>query len=227
MINVPQAQGLQRAMNVSQTISQTHDQASLYIPLSLDLDHLPQYINLDENSSWHTAAILGAVVETVSLPSRLLKCRPRRGYMNDMDSTINVNGNQNIADCQASIVNPKAWEPNGTPLTGAASDVRIPTADGTSRLLDSEDMRQAALQLDMDFLPPDGSSRQRELGKEHVFARVDTLRGYLEDPDAVIDEDVGEARKRQRTANLPITEKSVPILQITNATLLLHCMFQR
>lgn len=212
MIHI-QAQGLQRALNVSRMISETHDQASLYIPLSVPTNDLPHYINMDEYSPWHTGALLSTVVETMTLPSRLRECRPRRGYMNDMDGTLNANGNQRIAECQCSIVDPQAWEPNGTPLTGAASDARISSADSSRRMLDQEDMHEATSHLDMDFLQASMSSRRQGPTREHVFAQIGSLRGYLEESDLSDNEDACEARKRRRLASLPVIEKLVPFVQ--------------
>ena len=146
------------------------------------------------------------VVETATLPSRLRECRPRRGYMNDIEATLNANGNQRVAECQCSVVDPEAWEPNGTPLTGAASDTRMPNADSSRGPPDQEDVHEVASHLDMDFLPAMTPPQPRDSSREHVFAQVDNLRGYLEEPDLLHNEDVGEARKRRRLANLPITE---------------------
>ena len=206
-----QAQLMLRTLNVSRTVSETHEQASLYIPFSLPIDRLPQYINLDEGSSWHTAALLSAVVETMTLPTRLREGRSRRGYLNDMDASLNVNGNQHIAACQCSVVDPQAWEPNGTPLTGAASDARIPTVDDSRRSLDREDVHDVASRFDMDFLPGSSSDTGQEPARGHTFARVESLRGYLEEPDPLEIEDIGETRQRRRLESLPIMEKLVPL----------------
>ena len=201
-----------RQANVSRTLVETHDQASLYLPIALPPGDLPQYITMNRDSEWHVGALLSAAVETATLPSRLRDSRPRMGYMHDIEASLNVNGNQHIAECQCSVVDPRAWEPNGTPLTGAALDIRMPGTEGEP---DEEDSHEVASDLDMTFLSASGPSHDFRRTGAHIFARVDNLRGYLDDVDPLDDEDVGEVRKRRRLANLPIYEKWVsPFLHL-------------
>ena len=201
-----QTQQLLRATNVSRTLVETNDQASLYLPVALPPRDLPQYITIDRDSAWHAGALLSTAVETATLPSRLRDIRPRVGYMHDIEASLNANGNQHIAECQCSVIDPRAWEPNGTALTGAALDTRM---SGTEEEPDEEDSHEVASDLDMTFLSASGPSHDPRRSKEHVFARVDNLRGYLDEVDPLDDEDVSEARKRRRLASLPIHEKWV------------------
>ena len=165
---------------------------------------LAQYITIDRDSEWHVGALLSAAVETATLPSRLRDIRPRVGYMHDIEASLNANGNQHIAECQCSVVDPRAWEPNGTPLTGVALDTRMPGTEGET---DEEDAHEVVSDLDMTFLSASGPSHDSRRTRKHIFARVENLRGYLDDVDPLDDEDVGEARKRRRLASLPIYEK--------------------
>lgn len=185
--------------------------ASMYIPLSIPPTQLPQYVHIDRNSQWHTSALLSAALESITLPTRLKHGTQKRGFVDDLEAALNVNGNQRIAQLQCSILNPST-----SPLitTHGCTDDRAPS--GSNRILVEEDsLKLADPRIDMDFSGCNAQSTSpfviQHDKSDHVFGAVETTRIKIETAkDEETDEDeINYARKRRRYAGLPVIERFV------------------
>lgn len=194
-------------------ISEMWAHASMYVPMSIPPTQLPQYVHFDRNSQWHTSALLSAALESTTLPTRLRSDTQRRGFIDDLEAALNVNGNQRIAQLQCSMLDPK-----NAPLVVAkahgSTDDRAPS--GNNRILVEEDEPKLAKQrLDMDlsccYARSTSPFATQHDASGHVFGAVETMRTKS---DSAKDEDNDEdgityARKRRRFAGLPVIERFV------------------
>ena len=194
-------------------INEMSAHASMYIPLSIPPTQLPQYVHIDRNSQWHTSALLSAALESFTLPTRLRHDAQKRGFIDDLEAALNVNGNQRIAQLQCSILNPST-----SPLisTHGCTDNRAPL--GSNRILVEEDSPKLAdPRLDMDFSGCKARSTSpfviQHDKSDHVFGAVETTRtrtAIETANDEEMDKDeINYARKRRRFAGLPVIERFV------------------
>ena len=180
-LTVIQANNLIRTVNAAKSIHDTSVNASVYVPMSVPSLRLPQYVNIDRHSEWHTSGLIAMSLETMTIPSRL-RLSHKHGDFEMIRAALNVNGNQRIANLQCSVPEPvsnsSGWQ------TGGRSDIE----NGS---------------LDMDFFCGPVQPIQ-----DHVFGQVESLRGFSK-TDVEVDEGEGYMRKRSRLDSLPIIEKLV------------------
>lgn len=185
--------------------------ASMYIPLSIPPIKLPQYVSIDRNSQWHTSALLSAALESITLPTRLKPDTQKRGFLDDLEAALNVNGDQRIAQLQCSIL-----DPENSPLvnTHGCSDDRAPP--GNNRFLVEEDgLKLADPRLDMKFSWCNAKSISpfsvQQDKSDHVFGAVETTRTKIERAreEETDKDEMNYARKRRRFAGLPVIERFV------------------
>ena len=142
------AKQLLRLTNAARMLMEMSTHASMFIPLSLSA-RLPQYVQLDHNSEWHTSAMLSSALETMILPSRMKRIEFNRGFLSDMEASLNINGNQRISQMQCSVLEPEiAITPRAR--TRGISDPRAPSSIDRSTVLE-DDEEDANLKLDVDF----------------------------------------------------------------------------
>ena len=151
-------------------------------------------------------------LESMTLPSRLRPDQSKRGLLGDMETALNVNGNQRIASLQCSIL--KATKPNGSdaPLSPAPNDQRLPGSN-TRNLAREDDPQEANASFDMDLSCGETTRSAYpsayDKAKEHIFARVENLRDSATQASDANGEDDRLARKRRRLAGVSIVQKSV------------------
>ena len=201
-------------------INEMSTHASMYIPISIPSTQLPQYVNLDRCSQWHTSALLSVALESITLPTRLRHDVAKRGFFNDLEAALNVNGNQRIAQLQCSALNPD----NLPPVKAIAhGDIDDRTPSGSNYLLvEDAEVKLVEPRLDMDLSCGETRSTSpfatRLDSSDHIFGTVENRRINVEvrkDEEAGEDE-VAYARKRARFAGLPVIEKFVtPLLPRT------------
>ena len=192
----------------------------MYIPMSIPSTQLPQYVHLDRCSQWHTSALLSIALESITLPTRLRHDVAKRGFINDLEAALNVNGNQRIAQLQCSVLNP-----GNLPLVKAIAhgsiDDRTPSGSNHVLVEDAE-VKLVEPRLDMDLSCGETRSTSplatRHDSSDHVFGAVENRRINFK---VSKDEEAGEdevtcARNRRRLAGLPVIEKFVtPLLPRT------------
>lgn len=181
----------------------------MYIPLSVPT-RLPQDIQFDRESQWHTAALLSMAWESMTLPSRLRPPQGRRGLLGDMTSILNVNGNQRIASLQCTLGSKELHNGDAVSIQGS-NDQRVPESN-TRNLVGEDELHEANANLDVDLSggenPDSAAIPTIDRAKKHTFARVENLRTSVrQQPDINGVEDEGLVRKRRRLAGVPIIEK--------------------
>ncbi len=187
--------------------------ASMYIPLSIPPTQLPQYVHFDRNSQWHTSALISAALESTTLPTRLRHNISKRGFFDDLEAALNVNGNQRIAQLQCSMLDPEDV-PLAITTTRESTDDRVPSGNG--RILVEEDgFKLAEPRMDMDLSCYNTRHTSRSAAQHNVSDRIfgimETTRTKIEAAkNTEIDEDESAyARKRRRFAGLPVIERFV------------------
>lgn len=193
-------------------INEMSTHASMYVPLSIPPTQLPQYVHLDPNSQWHTSALLSAALESITLPTRLRHDPEKRGFVDDLETALNVNGNQRIAQLQCSLLGPE----NAPPLIGiprGSTDDRA-TSGNNTLLVEEDGLKLAEPKLDMDLshcnarsASPFATQHDRS---DHFFGAVESVRTKIEAArDEEKDEEITYGRKRRRFAGLPVIKRFV------------------
>ncbi len=188
--------------------------ASMYIPLSLPPTQLPQYVHLDRNSQWHTSALLSAALESATLPTRLRHDTQERGFVDDLEAALNVNGKQRVAQLQCSILDPE----NVVSITHGSIDDRAPS--GNRPILAEEDGRKLTEpRLDMNLSNHNARSAfpfaTQHAVLDHVFGAVENQRTKIQvaKGDETGRNEIMYAKGQGRFAGLPVIERFVtPIL---------------
>lgn len=189
----------------------------MYIPLSIPPTRLPQYLKLDRDSQWYTSALLSMSLESMTLPSRLRPHQSKRGLLGDIESTLNVNGNQRIASLQCSLLDHTSSHGTDAASIQGSNDQRVPGSN-TRNLLSEDDIQEANANFDMDLssgeILSSANTSVYDRAKEHTFARAETIRDTARQETEADGEENGLARKRRRLAGAPIVERSVKYFMI-------------
>jgi len=156
-------------------------------------------------------------MESMTLPSRLRPDQSKRGLLGDIESTLNVNGNQRIASLQCSLLDHTQSHGRDAASIQGSNDQRVPGSN-TRNLMGEDDLQEANANFDMDLSGGETSSSAKtsayDRAKEHTFARAETIRDAArQEPEADSDEN-GLARKRRRLAGATIVERLVNCLII-------------
>ena len=176
----------------------------MYIPLSIPPIPLPQYIQLDRDSQWHTSALLSLPLESLTIPSRLRPDQETCVSFNEMEALLNVNGNQRIASLKCSII--ETTETSSTKI-----DERMPRSNTRDELHGQETTARSDVDLSCGEARPTASGHNQHGAIEHVFASVESLRDQKQQILMTNNADEDESsRKRRRLAGLPITHWFVP-----------------
>lgn len=196
-----------RNVNIAQSLQAIATTASMYIPLAVP-SYLPPYIRIDPASQWHIAGLLSIAVESITLPSRQKPNCLKRGLLSDMESSLNVNGNQVIAELQCSLGKSLSHLYSAEEAPEAAGDFRTSTS-----VMYEDELGKADAKLDMVFStgrPSQTAFSLRQWEKaNHVFGKVGSLRGIPLPKPEIDEEDRALSRKRRRLACLPVIEKYV------------------
>ena len=180
--------------------------ASMYIPLSVPPTQAPQYLRFDRGSQWHTSALLSAALESTTLPTRLRHDIQKRGFADDLEAALNVNGNQRIAQLGYSML-----DPEDAPLAvHGSTDDRAPLGSNAI-LVEKNRLKLAKPKVDMDLSCWNARSANQCEVSDHVFGTVEVTRAKVEAAgDEKIDEDaVTYLREQGRRAGLPLIERFV------------------
>lgn len=213
--------------NTAKSISEIIPQTSLFIPMTIPSTHLPSYVKLDASSSWEVSGLLSSAMESMTLPSRLKPQNGTRQTLDQLASTLNVNGNQNIAKLRMSVKQNSETGINDTVHTGTnghsqATDTRVTSAKTSSRGEDVPAENDTA-NFDMDFFPTETGEQSRgprKSGKIHVFGQVENYRGNEEYDEENDRNDEGRERALRIAASLPLLSKLVVLLIISSIFLL-------
>ncbi|KAI4105680.1 MAG: hypothetical protein L6R37_002579 [Teloschistes peruensis] len=198
-----------RTVNTAQSLHAISPLASMYIPLATP-SYIPPYLSIDRSSQWHVAGLLSTTVESMTLPTRQKPGLLKRGLLHDFEASLNSNGNQRIAELQCSIVDKSRNRSNEHASSTAASDSRMPDSNHLGLVYEDE-VEKANSKLDISFMSSDTSQTALSLRQweksNHVFAKVESIRGFTFVEEAHDEEEAATSRKGRRLASLPMVEK--------------------
>lgn len=203
--------------NTAKSIAEISSRVSVFVPMSLP-SILPSYAVPNLKSHWHVSALFATAFESMTLPSRLKAQDGRRETIDELTSSLNINGNQNIAKLRMSIDQEKLsnghQEPGMPDQHSQGGDTRTPmherrSANNSSNIIEPNT-------LDMDFFASETSDQHRgrwNVKKTHVFGQAEYHRmDEEEDTDQSSGMDAGHERARRRAAGLTIIQKYVKAL---------------
>ncbi|KAB8296846.1 hypothetical protein EYC80_002257 [Monilinia laxa] len=212
---IPREKRFLKLSNTAKSVSELIPQTSLFIPMTLPSVRLPGYVNLDATCPWEVSGLLSSAMESMALPSRLKPQNGLRQTLDQLSSTLNVNGNQNIAKLRMTVKQKSetvASDNVQTRINGHshATDTRISSAGTFSRGEDVAEESDAA-NFDIDFFPTETGEQNRgrqKPGKVHVFGQVENYRGDEEYDEENDRNDEGRERARRIAASLPLLSKT-------------------
>lgn len=171
----PQERQILQTANIAQSLYQISPQASLYIPLTTSPSRLPSYLSLYPASKWHTSALQALALESLTLATRLRSTIPGRASLDEYETVLSNDSTRKIATAHFSAQDPAILD--SASKSAEKSDSRIHNNHTNGSAQDSE---TASLELDVDLQPdtlPSAARRQAGARKNHVFSRVESLRG--------------------------------------------------
>ena len=159
--------------NLTQSFYAVDGSASVHIPLSSAPTMLPPYVSLDASSPWHTSALQATMVESITLPARLRSTESARATFDQLETTLDNEGNRRIAAAGMSVDDPVHL--SGESINDGQHDTRM--TNGITH--EDDDVGDAKLDIDM-FPNVSGviSGGGRRLGNRvHMFSKIESLRG--------------------------------------------------
>ncbi|KAK0285142.1 mtDNA inheritance, partitioning of the mitochondrial organelle [Friedmanniomyces endolithicus] len=194
-----QRQMLQIA-NVAQSLLAINGSASMHLPMTSLPTPLPAYVSLDAESKWHTSALQAAVMESITLPTRLRRHEAGRASFDMLETTLSNEGNRRVAATGLTVTENKD-EAAGVVQSNGHHDIRMTNGHGTA----AEDRAEVeSPELDINFFPDSttATSLRSQRRRTHTFSSVTTLRCQLEPTD---DSASIEAAYRDRMGEGPRT----------------------
>ncbi|KAK1062293.1 mtDNA inheritance, partitioning of the mitochondrial organelle [Friedmanniomyces endolithicus] len=190
-----------RIANVAQSLLAINGSASMHLPMTSLPTPLPAYVSLDAESKWYTSALQAAVLESITLPTRLRRHEAGRASFDMLETTLSNEGNRRVAATGLTVTENKDEAAEDVRSNGH-HDTRM-TSGHTNGAEDSAE--DEAPKLDIDFFPnPDITvTGLRTVGRRtHTFSSVSTLRGQ---PAPADDTASIEAAYRDRRGEGPRT----------------------
>lgn len=167
-----------RAANLAQSLYSLNPSASVHIPISSSPTTLPSYISIDASSPWHNAALQAIMVESITLPTRLRSSEIARASFNELETSLNNDGNRRIVAGGMSVDDPGHLGSEG------GSDMQQDTRMTNGIANGHDELDEAALDFDV-FPNIRGMMGEggRRLGRRtHTFSKMEALRGPWRSP---------------------------------------------
>lgn len=177
-------QGL-RLTNLAQSLYAIDSSASLHVPVSSLPRRIPEYVQLDGSSPWHTSALQTAVVESLTLPARLRSTDGARATFDQLETTLNNDGNRRLAAAGCTVEDLDVLD--DIPQANGTHDSRM-TSGLMNGYEDHEEDESEDTRTDISVFPHMSltpSSVQRLGRRTHTFAVVSSLRGSWQSPIAI------------------------------------------
>lgn len=156
--------------NAAQSLHSVVPHSSLYIPLSTLPQRLPQNVTVDASSRWHTSALQAAIVESLTLPSRLKDDEQGQARFGEMEMTLGGDGRRPVVDATLSMEDPANL--SGDALPGSTNDARLTNGSGNTA-------SQHNKAQDISFLPevPRSGGRREPASRNKTFTKIECARG--------------------------------------------------
>ena len=167
------------AANLAQSLYSLDPSASVHIPITSSPSALPSYVSLDISRPWHTSALQAAMVESITLPTRLRGSESARSNFDELEATLNKDGNRKIVAGGMTIDDPQHLENE----SDEHQDSRM-----TNGITNEDDETEEVL-ADIDMSPDMRallSGGGRRLGRRvHIFSKMESLRGPWKSPTEI------------------------------------------
>ncbi|KAF2744682.1 protein DML1, partial [Sporormia fimetaria CBS 119925] len=176
---VPRERRLQQMANSARSLNVLAEQSSVYVPMSNRPLTAPRYLQMDWTSPWHVGALHSAAFETMTMPSRLRSSEAGHGTLTVLEDAINSTGKRRVAKLAFSTADPDALAERSE----RQEDKGVNGASSKTQNGDADDSGVAEFDMDLfsrEYRVP--GKRQKEK-TEHVFGRVETLRGNWGTPE--------------------------------------------
>lgn len=185
---VPRDRRLLQLANTAQSIYALNTPASMHIPLTSLPSLMPPYVALEAAGQWETSGLQAALLESVTLPTRLKGSSSAHATFDNLESTLSNNGNRRLAAAAFSVDDPENLQ--------IKADVPQQDTRMTNGLENGHHEFHDA-RLDVQFLPDFSATIPgRALGRQpHTFSTISSLRGLWES-EAEISASNAEARDR-------------------------------
>lgn len=174
---MPRERLLLQSANLAQSLYGIDSSASVHIPMNSVPTSPPAYLQLDRTSSWQTAALMATVAETITLPARLRSGDPARATFEQLETTLDNDGNRRLAAASCTVTDPATLEDK--PTVNGSHDARI-TNGFTNGYHAPEEPK-----LDINIFSRLMSSFPERHVRNHTFARLESLRGTWESPSTI------------------------------------------
>ena len=184
--------------NLVQSVYAVDTSSSLHVPMSLGSIGYPSYLSFDGYSPWHTSAVQAAMVESITLPSRLRGSESAHATFDQMETTLNNDGSRRLVAAGMSVDDPSHLHAEAE---AGQKDTRM-----TNGITEDYDGEQVIARTDIDmFAGIRGTANDsgRRLGRRtHVFSAIEALRGPWRPKDEIED---ANTESRNRFSNGPRT----------------------
>lgn len=206
---------MQRLGNSARSMFEISEQSSAYVPLLSPPERVPDYIHLDDGSEWSNAALLATAMETMTLPARLRGGPEQHRSLADLESVLNVNGNQKIYQMRCTIGQKNDGQPSEGGPSNMVKERQKGWDEGDGPAEDTQTKASSSTNhFDVDF-STDGVAEIRPGKTTHTFGQVEVCRGVRSGRLGTVASDsevVG--RQQRRLGSEPIVEKSVFLVQL-------------
>ena len=196
--------------NMTQSLYSMDGSASIQIPISYVLTALPPYVDIDFSSPWHVSALQTALVESITLPTRLRSSQEARTTFGQLETALNNDGNRRLVTATMSLKDPQQLDSDDR--ANSQRDTRM--TNGISH----EDDQMAEIGLGIDMSPNiremTGIGGRRLGGRVHVFGKIESLRGLWVSHSEIgsFNEDSRDRFAGSLRASLHQTQTFFPIL---------------
>ena len=177
--------------NLAQSLFSIDSSASVHLPITSLPKSFASYLSLDSSSAWHTSALAVALVESITLPARLRSSENARATFEQMETTLNNDGNRKIVASALSVKDPDQL--NDRSESTGQTDTRMTNGNTNSHVENSVQQLDISLFPNMNAALNTGDRRLDR--REHMFSKMESLRGSWSS-SIEIDESNGASRER-------------------------------
>ena len=177
-----QRQMLQMA-NLARSLYEIDSSASLHMPITSIPSGLPEYVQLDPASLWHTSALQTAILESITLPTKLRSTDSARATFDQLETALNNDGNRRLAAAGCTVEDPSTLEDRIA--ADGHRDTRM--SNGPTNGYDSHDEDEDT-KTDVSAFPVMSltqSPGQRLGRRTHTFTAATSLRGPWKSPTSI------------------------------------------
>ncbi len=164
------ARQMLQTANYAQSLVALNSNASIHIPLSVPSSLLPSYVSMQSGSLWQTSALDAAMVESITLPTRLRTNQSARSTFDQLEATLDNEGNRRIVTASMSV-----WElETGAPHANGNTMHDTRMTNGVTE----QDQQEDIPQLDIDFSPVISAESRgtHSHTRLHTFSQIETMR---------------------------------------------------